>query len=100
MSKIEQIAEEIDLRFQSGNSIPVSDVRLKREEWDELRALLAERDALRESGRFLLNQIKDSSCVTYTGSKAVNLHAYKEFEAKLNATPAGEDLRVSEGERG
>lgn len=65
----------------------------------DLRALLAERDALREAGRFLLKQIKDSSCVTYTGSKATNLHAYKELESILNASPAGEDLRVSEGEK-
>ena len=32
------IITEIDLKFKSGNDVPVADVRLTREEWDELKA--------------------------------------------------------------
>ncbi len=37
---IADIIEKIDQQFHSLNSVPVSDIRLTREEWKEIRELL------------------------------------------------------------
>lgn len=37
------IIEEIDARFRSLNSVPVPDIRLTRQEWEELRRLIADK---------------------------------------------------------
>lgn len=37
------IIEEIDGRFRSLNSVPVPDIRLTRQEWEELRRLIADK---------------------------------------------------------
>ena len=37
---VQRFIEEIDLRFQSGNSVPVDRATLKKEEWDVLKAII------------------------------------------------------------
>jgi len=37
MNKLSNVLKELDLRFTSGNSVPVKEIRISREEYDILR---------------------------------------------------------------
>lgn len=51
------LINKINLRFESGNSVPVDSVRITREEWD---SLVAERDAALEREQALATKLDKS----------------------------------------
>ena len=46
--KTNKLIEDMDLRFKSGNSVPVKTVQIPQELWDEIRKKLLEGEAAKK----------------------------------------------------
>lgn len=46
--KTDKLIEDMDLRFMSGNSVPVKTVQIPQELWDEIRKKLLEGEAAKK----------------------------------------------------
>lgn len=57
--KTDKLIEDMDLRFMSGNSVPVKTVQIPKELWDEVRQKLLDGEAAK----------KELSDIRWTGVK-------------------------------